>query len=165
MRMRVAEDGTVTVTAPYGVPVVVIEQFVQGRSDWVEAQRAKLENTIQAHAANATKAEQAEWRKAVELSVTFLLEKWEPVIGVRHRKLSFRNMKSRWWSCQPQTGRICINTRLALFPPRCLEYVVVHELCHMRVANHGPAFKALLDAYLPDWRESERLLRTYRLQG
>ena len=55
-------------------------------------------------------------------------------------------MTSRWGSCQPATGRICINVRLALYPPECLEYVVVHELCHLRERGHGPAFQALMDA-------------------
>ena len=50
---------------------------------------------------------------------------------MKAQKLAYRNMKSRWGSCQPSTGRICINVRLALYPPECLEYVVVHELCHL----------------------------------
>ena len=62
------------------------------------------------------------------------------ILGVRAGKLAYRNMKSRWGSCQPSTGRICINVRLALYPPECLEYVVVHELCHLLVHGHGPGF-------------------------
>ena len=73
-------------------------------------------------------------------------------------KLAYRNMTSRWGSCQPSTGRICINVRLALYPPRCLEYVVVHELAHLLVHGHGAQFYAVLDCYLPDWRESKKLL-------
>ena len=49
--------------------------------------------------------------------------------------------------------------RLALYPPECLEYVVVHELAHLREPNHGPRFHALLDAALPNWRAAERKLR------
>ena len=48
--------------------------------------------------------------------------------------------------------------RLALYPPQCLEYVVVHELCHFFVRNHGPGFKMLMDTHLPNWRESKKLL-------
>ena len=62
-------------------------------------------------------------------------------------------------SCQPATGRICINVRLALYPPECLEYVVVHELCHLLEGGHGPRFKALMDAFMPDWRERRAKLR------
>ena len=53
----------------------------------------------------------------------------------------------------------CINVRLALYPPECLEYVVVHELCHLRERGHGQRFKDLMDTYMPDWRERRAKLR------
>ena len=71
---------------------------------------------------------------------------------VKAKKLDYRKMKSRWGSCQPSTGRICINIVLALYPPECLEYVVVHELCHLLVPGHGPQFRELMDRVMPDWR-------------
>ena len=67
-------------------------------------------------------------------------------------------MKGGWGSCQPETGRVCINIRLALFPPECLEYVVVHELCHMLEPNHGAGFKTLMTKVMPDWKQRERIL-------
>lgn len=106
-----------------------------------------------------TKDELAQWRAVVEAFAPALVERWAPAIGVRPGKLAFRNMVSRWGSCNVKTGRICINVQLAAFPPECLEYVVVHELCHLVEANHGPRFKALLDAHLPHWREAESILR------
>lgn len=53
---------------------------------------------------------------------------------------------------------MCINTRLALYPPRCLEYVVVHELVHMLEPSHNARFHELMDGFLPDWRERRKLL-------
>ena len=106
-----------------------------------------------------TQAELAEWRAVVEAFTPALIEKWAPIIGVRPGKLAYRNMVSRWGSCNVKTGRICINVQLAAHPPECLEYVVVHELCHLREANHGPRFKALLDRYLPHWRQAEAKLK------
>ena len=106
-----------------------------------------------------TQAEIAEWRAVVKAFTPALVEKWAPIIGVRPGKLAYRNMVSRWGSCNVKTGRICINVQLAAFPPECLEYVVVHELCHLHEANHGPRFKALLNRYLPHWREAEAKLK------
>ena len=95
----------------------------------------------------------------VEACVPALVEAWEPIMGVKAGKLVYRNMTSRCGSCQPATGRICINVRLALYPPECLEYVVVHELCHLLERGHGPRFKALMDAFMPDWRDRRAKLR------
>ena len=101
----------------------------------------------------------AQWRAVVEACTPVLVERWEQIMGVKAQKLVYRNMTSRWGSCQPATGRICINVRLALYPPECLEYVVVHELCHLRERGHGPAFQALMTRYLPDWKERRAKLR------
>ena len=101
-----------------------------------------------AQAAYASDEDKRAWRVIVEGAVAPLLEIWEPIIGVRVKKLAFRNMKSRWGSCQPATGRVCVNTRLALYPPRCLEYVVVHELVHMLEPSHNARFHERLSARL-----------------
>lgn len=106
-----------------------------------------------------TPEELAEWRAVVAAFVPPLVEKWARVLNVKPGKLAYRNMVSRWGSCNVKTGRICINVQLAAHPPECLEYVVVHELCHLREANHGPRFKALLDACLPQWRAAEAKLK------
>ena len=110
-------------------------------------------------ACEAGPEEVAAWRAVVEACVPALVEAWEPIMGVKAGKLVYRNMTSRWGSCQPATGRICINVRLALYPPECLEYVVVHELCHLLERGHGPRFKALMDAFMPDWRDRRAKLR------
>ncbi|MFR3273062.1 MAG: M48 family metallopeptidase [Slackia sp.] len=106
-----------------------------------------------------TPEEIAEWRAVVAAFVPALVERWAPVMGVKPGKLAYRNMVSRWGSCNVKTGRICINVQLAAHPPECLEYVVVHELCHLLEASHGPRFKSLMDTFLPDWRSREAKLR------
>lgn len=152
-------EGRVEMSAPLRMPTRDIEGFVRQKRSWIEARRAELVDSPQARAAAATPEEVAQWRAVVEACVPALVEAWEPIMGVRAGKLAYRNMTSRWGSCQPATGRICINVRLALYPPECLEYVVVHELCHLRERGHGPRFKALMDAYLPDWRQRRAKLR------
>ncbi len=159
IRLRVGADGVPAVSLPFGVALSEVERIVSSRADWIRQQQAQLEGSPRSVAEHATDEEKREWRSLVELAVPVLLEKWEPVMGVRVKKLAFRNMKSRWGSCQPATGRVCINTRLALYPPQCLEYVVVHELCHLLEPSHNARFKGLLSSFLPNWREAERPLR------
>ncbi|WP_139650836.1 M48 family metallopeptidase [Raoultibacter phocaeensis] len=159
VNLRVKPDGSIAVSAPPWVSDAQIASFVTEKQGWIEARR-------QAHAASpyglaheATPDEVLAWRAAVKAAVPSLVATWEPVMGVRAGKLAYRNMTSRWGSCNPKTGRICINVQLAKYPPECLEYVVVHELCHLLERGHGPRFKALMDAYLPDWRERRAKLR------
>lgn len=158
-------DGRVCVSAPSGVSDARIAKFVGERMPWIEEHRARLlERARRREKASVpntppTGAELAEWRAVVAAFAPALVEKWAPRLGVAPGRLAYRNMVSRWGSCNVKTGRICLNVQLAAQPPECLEYVVVHELCHLIEANHGPRFKALLDANLPGWRDAERKLR------
>ena len=87
-----------------------------------------------------------------------LLAHWGGRLGVRHRFLGVRRMTTRWGSCVPSQGRIWLNLALVTRPPALLEYVVVHELVHLREASHGPRFRALMGDLLPDWEQRRRAL-------
>ena len=153
LNVRIARAGDhVEVSAPPQVTDAEIVRFVRSRRAWIDENLQKVAATTAAQAEDASPEEVAQWRADVAARVPALVAQWEPVMGVKAGELAYRNMKSRWGSCQPTTGRICINVRLALYPPECLEYVVVHELCHLLERGHGPRFQALMDGFLPDWR-------------
>ena len=151
-------DGRIQVSAPYSLGNECIAEFIACKHDWLVRSRARVMDSPMSRAERASKPEIEQWRALVKAFVPPLVAKWEPIMGVKAGELAYRNMKSRWGSCQPSTGRICINIRLALFPPECLESVVVHELCHLLEPGHGPRFKALMDAFLPNWREAKKKL-------
>jgi predicted metal-dependent hydrolase len=72
------------------------------------------------------------------------------------RKTFVKRMKTKWGGCNPFTGYIHLNTELAKKPPECLEYVVLHELAHLRERTHSAEFFALLDRGMPRWRDVRR---------
>ncbi len=152
-------DGRIEVSAPLRVDASFVRVFVREKRDWIRKQQERIAASPQGRAAAASPDEVAQWREVVQAFVPPLIAKWEPIMGVKAGKIAYRNMTSRWGSCQPSTGRICINVRLALYPPECLEYVVVHELCHLLERGHGPRFHALMDAFLPDWKAIRAKLR------
>lgn len=152
-------DGRIEVSAPLRVDTSFVRAFVREKRDWILRQQKRIAASPQGRAAAASPDEVAQWREVVQAFVPPLIAKWEPIMGVKAGKIAYRNMTSRWGSCQPSTGRICINVRLALYPPECLEYVVVHELCHLLERGHGPRFHALMDAFLPDWKAIRAKLR------
>ncbi len=156
VNLRVQPDGRIEVSVPYATPDEHVEDIVREKHDWLLKAQKRTENTPMARAMSATPSEVREWRKVVEAFVPALVEQWEPILGVKAGQLAYRKMKSRWGSCQPSTGRICINVVLALYPPECLEYVVVHELVHLLVPGHGPEFRAIMDRVMPDWKKRLR---------
>lgn len=160
MNLRISPDGrSIRVSLPTWMRYSEAEMFVRSREHWIREKLTQIAQTPAARAERASKAEIEQWRAVVKACVPPLVEAWEPIMGVKAGSLAYRNMTSRWGSCQPSTGRICINIRLALYPPECLEYVVVHELCHLLECGHGPRFKALMDRFMPDWRQRRDKLR------
>jgi predicted metal-dependent hydrolase len=71
--------------------------------------------------------------------------------------LRLRPMKRQWGSCSP-AGRLTLNPQLVKAPRECIDYVIVHELCHLQAHNHGPEFHRLLDARMPGWRAAKARL-------
>lgn len=104
------------------------------------------------------------WR-AVELSkiITQLAGEWEPVMGVKASSFCYRKMKSRWGTCNVVDHRITLNTELTKKSFPCIEYILVHEMAHLIERGHGPRFKAVMDKYLPHWRELRLELNDKRL--
>lgn len=91
-------------------------------------------------------------REQLRLRVPDLIAVWEPRIDHRVAKWTIRRMKTKWGSCNPSTSHLLFNLELAKKHPACLEYIVVHEMTHLRESRHGERFTGLMDHYLPDWR-------------
>ena len=72
--------------------------------------------------------------------------------------LRIRSMETRWGSCLAQKGIITLNKRLLEAPRHCIEYVVMHELCHFLHPDHSKRFYAFLTTLMPDWRERKSIL-------
>lgn len=102
------------------------------------------------------------YKKLTEQAALPLLHQWQQRMGVRYTELRLRQMKSLWGSCNVRTGAVTLNILLACWPQPCLELIVVHELAHLLVPNHSPAFKRTLDTYLPDWKRREQVLKSFR---
>ena len=90
-----------------------------------------------------------------------ILPVWEQRTGLRVARIRWRNMTSRWGSCNVKTGEIHLSTRLILYPKDCIELVLLHEMCHMRHADHSAAFHAELEKWLPDAKRREQLLKSF----
>lgn len=100
-----------------------------------------------------------EWyRVLLKQQVDRLLPKWEVRTGLSCSSWQSKYMTTRWGTCNTGTKKIWLNLQLAKKPQECLEYVIVHELVHTKVKNHGPEFIALMDLFMPYWRESKKLL-------
>ena len=103
------------------------------------------------------------YKKILGEAIARLLPKWEERTGLYSSGWRIKNMTSRWGSCNVESHKICFNLRLAKKLPVCLEYVILHELAHRRERGHKAPFKAILDEYMPDWRDIRKILNGQRV--
>lgn len=100
-----------------------------------------------------------EWyRSLLKQEVAKYLPKWEKTTGLYCSSWQSKYMTTKWGACNPTSKKIWLNIQLAKKPIECLEYVILHELAHLKVHNHGPEFTAILDQYMPYWRDHRRRL-------
>lgn len=92
------------------------------------------------------------YRQRLHEALPDIVERWEPVVGVAVHEWRIKRMKTRWGTCNIAARRIWLNLELIKKPPRCLEYVVVHEMVHLLERRHNDNFKCLMDLAMPDWR-------------
>ena len=93
------------------------------------------------------------YRAQIKMAMPALLARWQPLMRVNVERYFVQRMKTKWGSCTPSTRSIRLNTDLAKKPPGCLEYIVVHELAHLQEPTHNARFTALMDRFLPNWRQ------------
>ena len=102
----------------------------------------------------------AEWyRSRLKEQIPGLIDKWEKIMGVKVKSFGVKSMKTRWGTCNRNAGRIWINLELAKKSPKCLDYIVVHEMTHLIEKYHNKRFYSCMDRFMPDWKEARKELK------
>ena len=104
-----------------------------------------------------------QFRKLLIEQLDRLIPKWEDITGLYCDTYRTKYMTSRWGTCNSKAKRIWINLQMTEKPLECLEYIILHELVHLKVSNHGADFIAMMDKYMPDWRDRKKLLNSCAL--
>jgi len=160
MNMRIKEpDGRIVISAPYLTPDFEIVRFVRTRRDWIDRNVARVLMKAAAHPEPQSKAEKERLRAALKARIAVRLPAIEQQTGLHCSGWTVRDMHTRWGSCNTQTGHINLSLMLATRSDAELDYVILHELVHTRVPNHGPEFYAYMDRLMPGWKRIRKSLK------
>ncbi len=135
-------------TVPSWMRDADIAEIIELHREWIALERTKQRPRLRL---DPHRVSETEARRAVRELIAMLIDDEAPELGVEPKRIQIRDQRSRWGSCST-TGTLSFNWRLVLAPFEVLDYVVVHELCHMREANHSGRFWKLVEARRPDWR-------------
>ncbi len=154
--LELSPDGALTVRAPYALPDREVERFVRGRADWIERHRARF--LTRQLPGEPTEAEIKALIDAARRVIPEKVRLWGARMGLRPTRVTITRARTRYGSCSAKNA-VSFSCRLMQREEDLVDYVVVHELAHIRFKNHGPAFHTLIEAYQPGHRALEKRLR------
>lgn len=157
--ITVSPLGEVTVKAGIFTSDKYIEAFVNSKKGWIEKQQKYFADKYH-HRIQVTKEERDSLKKQFLPIMEELVFKYSRIMNVTVKSVKITVAEKRWGSCG-RDGAICFSYRAALVSQKCREYLVVHELCHIKHFNHSKDFYNEIEKYIPDYRDAEKELDGY----
>lgn len=160
--IEVTTDAQVIVRAPNRAPLSDINRFIGEKADWIDKSLNKMRQR---------QVEQSQRKELSPQEVKLLVTRakriipqrvryYADIMGVTYGRITIRMQKSRWGSCSGK-GNLNFNCLLMRTPETIIDYVVVHELCHLKEMNHSPRFWAEVEKVLPDYKERRKWLKDH----
>lgn len=151
------KDATLVVKAPYGTRKDRIEALVISHTDWINKHINKQREKNERYG-NLTDERIAELRKLAKQIIPFKVAHFAKTMGLKYGRITITGAKTRFGSCSSK-GNLAFSYRLMMYPEEAIDYVVVHELAHIKELNHSPEFYKVVAKVLPDYKERIKLLK------
>ena len=160
--MQITEDKKILIKVPRWLPEYRLNSFITEKRDWIiktyESIPSPRELSIREQ--NQLDALEKRYRKAAKEYIPARVAYFHQFTGGTYAKIVIRDQKTRWGSCS-SNKTLSFNYRLMLAPPQILDYVIVHELCHLKHMNHSPEFWTSVEAVLPDYKTRRKWLKEH----
>lgn len=151
------KGGELTVRAPERLEKSRIDDFVGRKEPWIQIHIARQEERSRLHP-EPDEEQRQRLRSMAEEILPQRVEHYGKITGLRPKQVRINQAKTRFGSCSSK-GNICFSWRLMEYPPEAIDYVVLHELCHLRFMDHSANFYALVEQYMPDWKRRREMLK------
>lgn len=160
--IRITQEKQILVRVPEWLSFRQLEAFLLEKKDWILKTWQSIPDppTYTIREQNQLAAMEKRYKKAAREYIPARVAYFHRFTGGSYDKITIRDQKTRWGSCS-SNGTLSFNYRLMLAPPRILDYVVVHELCHLKHMDHSPAFWQSVEAVLPDYSERKQWLKEH----
>ncbi len=162
MRLAVYCDGSVVITSPYGVELSIIEKFVAEKRRWV-FDKLQFFKSLDSKAIRTFSHKDFLENKdrALEL-VKERVGFYNKIYGFSFNNIFIKNQKTRWGSCSCKKN-LNLNYKIVFLPEEHRDYIIVHEICHLKEFNHSKRFWALVEKALPNYLDIKKELRNHEL--
>lgn len=160
LRLTVNLEGNLTVTVPWFCSFWQARRFIRKKSAWILKNIERFKS--RERSSLLLKAGKRDYKKLKEKARILAhnkVEEFNKFYGFKYNKISIRNQRSRWGSCSLKKN-LNYNFRLIYLPENLANYIIIHELCHLKEMNHSRRFWKLVEKTVPDHKEMRKKLRT-----
>lgn len=160
--IEIKSDATVLVRAPYFVKDAEIYRFVKKKERWIleQLEKVKERQRTAEEVQKLTRDEVVQLADAALKVIPQRVRHYAEIMKVRYGRITIRSQKTRWGSCS-EKGNLNFNCLLMLAPEEVVDYVVVHELCHLIEMNHSKAFWQQVERVMPDYKRHRQWLKDH----
>lgn len=152
-------DGRINLSVPLNITDNEIIVFIKGKKEWILKSTQKMKKK-KINFVDWTEKEIKGAKIYFDKSIPYYIKKWEKIMNVKVDSWYTRRMKTRWGSCNINRRRICVNLSLYRKEEIYLEYIIVHEMIHLKERYHNKRFYYYMDYYLPNWKELKKELQS-----
>lgn len=164
--IRIKNDGCVYVTKPRFVNIKQVEDFIYFKKDWIQKNidNIKQNNLKNNFHESISKVDYLKYKMLANKIVIDKINLYNKYYNFKYNKISIKNQKTRWGSCSKK-GNLNFNYKISMIPEYLAEYIVVHELCHLKEFNHGKGFWKLISETIPDYKNRVKDLKRIYLSN
>ena len=156
--VEINREAKIIVRAPLKMKISDIELFVQSKSDWIDKHLASIKEKLVSVPRKLTEEEKNELKKNAKIIISPRVEYFAKLMGVSFWRMTIKLQKTKFGSCSSKNN-LNFNAIVALMPSEISDYVIVHELAHLKQMNHSIAFWKEVEKIIPDYKTKRKWLK------
>lgn len=159
LSLEISRELEIVVRAPLNLSSVIIDDFVRKHEAWIEKHlEICAKRQAEGIASPLSEEQKASLRRDAQRVIPEKVNYYSSLMGLTPTGITITSAEKRFGSCSSK-NRLCFSYRLMLYPDEAIDYVVVHELAHIKHHNHSKAFYELIEKYMPDYKSRAAMLK------
>lgn len=158
VRLAVHRDGSVIITAPLGIAEDAIEDIVQKKKKWLSDKISSFQKYQESKLAKLGREDYLKYKDEAQRLIKDRADHYSYAYGYCYNNISIKDQKTRWGSCSSKKN-LNFNYKLLFLPAKIRDYIIVHEICHLKELNHSKKFWDLVAREIPDHKKIRKELK------
>jgi len=157
--LKIYGDGLFIVTKPKMVGINFVEKFIKSKSNWI-MEKLNIQNT--GFKPNERRERYLTHKESARCIIEKKVRYFSQIYSFSYNKISIRNQSTRWGSCSKKSN-LSFNYKIIFLPDNIINYIIIHELCHLKEFNHSNRFWNLVSSIIPDYKSIKKDILSYHL--